>query len=254
MLKNIYDFDKITEEYEDRLFELVMQDVAEKEGKMILEEYESYKNDPEYMPSNESIAKFTKLLDQELKKSRKGKKKRRNSRIMSRIAVAALAILVVFFSAVLSVRAFRVQVLNFLINVESKYTSVQLGDNGNDGNQGLAVNWTNAYVPTYIPDGFEITNVSNTDAVKTIIYTNKKDNSLTIIYSEYTSGGTVAIDTEGTSTVQKIKINGNDGTFSIKNDTVTISWIMDGRLFSVQGQLSQEEAEKLADSVIFKKN
>lgn len=249
----IDDFDKIMEEYEDRLFELVMQDVAEKEGKMLLEEYESYKNDPEYMPSKESIVKFTKLLDQELKKSRKVKKKRSISRVMSKVAVAALAVIIVFSSAMLTIHAFRVQVLNFLINVESKYTSVRLGDDGDAGNQGLAVSWTNAYVPTYVPVGFEITNVSSTDAVKTIIYTNHKDNSLTIIYREYTSGNTVAIDTEGSSTVQKIKINGNEGTFSIKNDTVTISWTMDGRLFSVQGQLSREEAEKLADSVIFKK-
>jgi hypothetical protein len=55
------------EEYEDAVFRLAMHMLAEKEGKLYLEEMEALKNIPEYIPSPEAQKKFLELLDRYLK-------------------------------------------------------------------------------------------------------------------------------------------------------------------------------------------
>lgn len=241
--------------YEEGMFRLVMNNVAEKEGKMLFDENEALKTDPESIPSQENIKRFSQLLDSHLKKAKRKHNAPRFSKMINRAAVAALAIIIIFSTAVVTVQAFRIQVLNFLINIESKYTSYQLsGNDENDNNKAeLSVSWTNAYVPTYVPENYEITSISSSDSLKKIIFTNKKDKSLYIIYSEYSSSNSIAVDTENATLVEKVKINGKDGTLSVKDTIVTVAWIIDEHLFTIQGSLNTDEAVKLAESVKFNK-
>lgn len=241
--------------YEDGMFRLVMNNVAEKEGKMLFDENEMLKSDPESISSQEDIKRFSQLLDSHLKKAKRRHNTPRFSKMINRAAVAALAIIIIFSTAMVTVQAFRIQVLNFLINIESKYTSYQLsGNDENDKNKaGLAVSWTNAYVPTYVPEDYEVTSISSSDSLKKIIFTNKKDKALYIIYCEYSSSNSIAVDTENASLVKKVKINGEDGTLSVKDTTVTVAWIIDEHLFTIQGSLSTDEAVRLAESVKFNK-
>lgn len=245
----------LNDTYEDGVFRLVMNNVAEKEGKLLYEENELLKSNPEYMPSQEEIKKFSRLLDSRLKKANQKHRSLRLSKMINKVAVAVLAITILFSTAMVTVQAFRVQVLNFLISVESKYTSYQLsGSKGNDkNNAGLTVSWTNAYVPTYVPEDYEVTSISSSDSLKKIIFSNKKDEALYIVYCEYTSSNSIAVDTENASLVKKIKINGEDGTLSAKDTTVTVAWKIDEHLFAIQGSLSTDEAVKLAESVKYNK-
>ncbi len=248
-IKTLYD------KYEDGMFRLVMNNVAEKEGKILFGENEMLKSDPESIPSQEDIKKFSHLLDSHFKKVKRRNNTPRFSKIINRAAVAALVIIITFSVTIVTVQAFRVQVLNFLISVESKYTSYQLsGNNGNDKNKaGLTVSWTNAYVPTYVPEDYEVTSISSSDSLKKIIFTNKKDEALYIIYCEYTSSNSIAVDTENASLVKKVKVNDEDGILSSKDNIITVAWKIDEHLFTIQGSLSTDEAVKLAESVKYNK-
>lgn len=250
---SVNEIKKLNEDYEVDLFHLIMNNVAEKEGKLLFEENERLKNDPEYMPSQEDIKKFAKLLDSHLRKAKHKRNILHFSKIINRAAVAMLAIIIIFSTVMVTVQEFRIHVLNFLINIESKYTSYRLSNiDENEQNRGrLALNWTNAYVPTYAPEGYELTSVSSSDSLKKIIFTNKKNEALFVIYCNYSSSSSSAVDTENASLVKKIKINGEDGTLSVKDTTVTVAWKIDNHLFTVQGQLSTDEAIKLAESVKF---
>lgn len=245
----------LNDSYEDGMFRLVMKDVAEKEGKILYNENEMLKKDPEYMPSQESIKRFSKMLDSNLKKAKRKHNTLRFSKIINRAAVVALAIIFLLSTAMVTVQAFRIQALNFLINIESKYTSYQLSANRqNDPSKGgLTINWANAYEPTYIPKDYQVTSVSSSEALKKVIFTNKKDTSLTVIYCEYNSSNSIAVDTENATLVKKIKINGADSTLSVKDNIVSVAWIIDEHLFTIQGRLSTDEAVKLAQSVKFNK-
>lgn len=249
---NAEEIKNLNEAYEDGLFRVIMNNVAEAEGKLLLEENEQLNKEYKNFPSPESVKRFTKLLDSNLKKA-KSLKNGRVSKILHRTAVAMMATILTLFGVTFSVQAVRVQVLNFLINIEPEYTSLQLNDSDNMQKNGkLIVNWKNAYVPTYIPDGYEVTSISYDKAIKKIIFSNP-NNDLTIIYTEYNSINTIAVDTEDASLVEKVKVNDHDGTLSIKDSISSIAWIIDTHLFVFQGQMSTDEAIKMAESVKFVK-
>lgn len=242
---------ELNEQYEDALFRLVMNDAAEKEGRLFFEENERLKNDPENLPSQKKIDKFTRLVDSRLKTAGKKQRNHRASKIFTRAAAALLALVVMFSAMMLTVQAFRIQVLNFLISIEPKFTSFQLKDNSDNQNNGqLIVNWTNAYVPTYIPKGYTVSSISYSDSAKKIIFTKQEDDS-TIVYTEYNSINIIAVDTENASLVEKVKINGQEGTLSVKDSMTSVVWIKDNHLFTIQGQVSTNEAIKMAEGVKF---
>lgn len=61
---------KLYEKYVDNIFRLVMNHVAEWEGKLFLEENEKLKNDPEFLPSARTLQRFSEQLEARLKKER----------------------------------------------------------------------------------------------------------------------------------------------------------------------------------------
>lgn len=238
---------RLNEDYEDALFRLVMSDAAEEDGKQFLEENETLNANQTNSPSAEHIKGFTKLLDSQLKKMKKAGRVHHFS-ALNKAAVAVLAIFLTFSSMMATVQAFRLSVLNFLISIEPKYTSYELQDDDQSGDkEKLIVNWTNSYVPSYTPEGYGVTEMSASDSLKKIVLENA--DSSKIIYTEYESDSSLSIDTEDASLIKTIKINGHDGTLSEKDSTTTVVWKMAGRLFVVQGQISKDEAIKIAENV-----
>lgn len=90
------------------------------------------------------------------------------------------------------------------------------------------------------------------DSIKKLIFESSDDNSL-ITYTEYDSINTIAVDIEGASLIEKININGHNGTLSIKDSVTSIAWTTDNHLFSIQGQINKAEAIKIAEGVKFVK-
>ena len=238
---------KLNDDYEDALFRLVVNNAAEEEGKQLLKDNEQLHSSQDDLPSAESMKAFTKLLDAHLKKEKKVHNKAHFSNL-NKAAVAVLTIVVLFSTMMLSVQALRVKVLNFLISIQSEYTSFKLEDDDQTAEK-LIVDWKNAYVPTYIPKGYSVTDMSYSDAIKKITL-DSEDNKTSIIYTQFESGS-ISIDTENASLIETIKINDQDGTLSIKDATTTVVWKMDNHLFIVQGQISRKEAIKIAESVKF---
>lgn len=245
---------KLNEVYENCLFSLAMHNLAREDGKIFLEENTQLKINPHNLPSPENMKRFTRLLDEHLRNLKKSQKGSHILRIFKRTAIALMAVIISFSAMIASVHAFRVQVLNFLIGIEPKYTSLQLNDNSNNtqGAEQLIINWTNTYVPTYMPDGYEVGSITYTDSIKKLIFENSDYNSI-ITYTEYDSTNTIAVDTEGASLIEKVNINGQDGTLSIKDSVTSIAWTMDNHLFSIQGQINKAEAVKIAEGVKFVK-
>ncbi|NLH02303.1 MAG: hypothetical protein GX488_10530 [Clostridiales bacterium] len=62
---------ELNEQYEDALFRLVMNDAAEKEGKLLFEENERLKDDPANLPSQKDVDRFAGLVDLHLKTAEK---------------------------------------------------------------------------------------------------------------------------------------------------------------------------------------
>lgn len=240
--------ESLNEAYEDGLFRLVMSEVAKEEGKLLIEEIRELKSIEENHPSQKEINRFTKLLDKELKQAKKNQKTKRMPKVLSRTLASAAAVVIIFSTLMITVRAFRIQVLNFLISIGPEYTTLQLEDNNNEKISGnLDINWTNSYMPSFVPEGFTVKKATYTDPIKHIRFFNQETDSF-IIYSEYSPSVTVAVDTEG-ALIKSITINGNAATFSEKGSVISIAWSMDNRIFLIQGNLSAEDAVKMAEGV-----
>ncbi len=145
-------------------------------------------------------------------------------------------------------QAVRVRVLNFLMDIQQEYTSFQLKDSSS-GPEGASaiIDWHQAYVPTYIPDGYEISATSQNENYKKIEFTNPQGSLIT--YMELSAGHKPAVDTENASVFEAVIINGHEGTLVVKNSMATIIWSMHDRMFIIRGQMEKDTAVKMAEGV-----
>lgn len=237
-------------EYEDSLFRLVMYDVAEKEGRLLLDENEQLQKDPEYLPSQEKTKIFNKRLDISFKRRVSFISRRQMAKVFNKVAAVMLTLIIVFSTALITVQAFRMEVLNFLIKVESQYTTLQLKDNSNSSeSKSLVVNWTNSYVPTYVPDGYQLASITDTNGIKRLTFSNEE--GLSIKYRECSASNSIAVDSENASLFENVEINGQNGVLVVKNDTVTVAWETNNRMFVIQTNTTTDEAIKIANGVKF---
>lgn len=244
--------EKLYEEYEDSLFRLVMNDAAEKEGKLFLEEKAKLNENPENRPSSESFKNFERKLTAFREKDKSREKKHSSFRFVNKAAVFFLVLIITFSAAMVTVKAFRVRVMNFLIDIQPEYTSFEINDNTSGSEkEKLTVNWKNTYLPTYITAGYEVDSLTYTEPLKAITYRNKKNKNLIIDFSESDSSNNVEVDTENASVLKTIYVNGHKGTLVVKNSQTTVVWGMDHHIFVICTEESIKETLKIAQNVKF---
>jgi hypothetical protein len=226
-----------------------MHELAEHEGELYLKESKALRDSREAGPSPEALEKFSKRLDAELKKQRAKTRQLYFPKAMNVAAVAMLAVIIVFFAAMTTVQAFRTRVMNLWLDVRPEYTSFRLRGSTDANDSSIVVNWTNAYVPTYIPEGFIVSTWSYSKAYKRITFENSQDRTSFTLYLELDESDNPVIDTEDASRFEPILINGKDGMLVVKNDVVTIVWEMDSLLFVLQARTSVDMAIRIAEGV-----
>lgn len=246
--------EKLYEEYEESLFRLVIHHAAEKEGKIYLNEMAELKSSSENQPSAEAIKRFKRKLITYKRKNKPRKKKQFISRFINKAAIFFLVLIIAFSTAMVSVQAFRIQVLNFLTDIQPEYTSFQIEENGS-GTSGekLTVNWTNTYLPAYIPAGYEVDSFTYTEPLKEITYRSQKNKNLLIDFSDNDSSNNVEIDTEDASVVKTVFVNDHKGTLVVKNSQTTVAWEMNHHIFVICTEENREETLKIAQNVKFVK-
>jgi hypothetical protein len=57
------------------------------------------------------------------------------------------------------------------------------------------------------------------------------------------------VDSEDASRIETIDINGHTGTLIVKNSMASVVWEMGSKLFVIQGEISADEAVRIAESV-----
>lgn len=243
---------KLYEEYEDSLFKLVMHDVAHKEGQLFWEEAERLKKDPGFQPSSETIQKFNQQLDAHLKNSKAYSRRHRIFGALNKAAVAILITLVILGTTVVTVEAFRIKALNFLMDVQQEYTSFELQNHSNNGPEDGGttidtIDWHQAYVPTYIPEGYEVSAISDGKLLKVVEFKNPQGSLIT--YTELSAGSKPALDTENSSAFETVSINEQEGTVVVKNSLVTIIWALNDRMFTIRGEMEKDIAIKMPEGV-----
>jgi hypothetical protein len=243
---------KLFGEYEESLFRLVMHDAAQLEGRRLLAENERLKSesDPLFDCTPERTKRFEELLKTRLRQDKHQAHQQRFLKAATRAVAAVLAVTATFSLAMVSVEAFRVRVMNLLIDVQEKYTSFQLSDGSGEPSGPTAPEVpTSGYLPSYIPDGYELVDSQMLDSFTHLVYQNEAED--TLVFGAFSSGTNLAVDSENASRNEPTLINGNAGTLIVKEPMAAVVWQMDGKLFLVQGSLTAEEAVKIAESVAY---
>ena len=242
----LFDQEKLEEFYEDMSWRVIMNKYAQAEGEELLKLNEKIKDDPRYEMPTEADKRIFASIDKYFRKKNVYNFAKNAKKTLSKVSAVFFVCAAVVTIAYTSVDAFRVQVLNFLINFDPEYTSLKLG---NESNGNMIAGFGNTYAPSYVPDDYRFNNILNMGNVKTIEYINDEENLIS--FYEFNQANTTHIDTENADIIKSIKINGAEGLYVLKNEIATVSWAHENKIFIIYAQLSEEEIMHIAESVIF---
>ena len=243
-----YNEEELYDDYDDSIWRLIMLKYAEVEGERLLKEAEEARNNPEYAPSEEAKKQIAKLIERKFRRDRIRAMAKIGGKFMLRFAIVIGVISLGFILTFTTVSAFRVQVLNFLLGFEEKYIAIKL-DDGENTNAEINLNWHDAYIPSYIPEGYSVYEITDFEESKTIDYIN--DDGIILRFMQFKSLITTNVDSENAEVFKHIRINGEEGIISIKKEKTTISWKRDNKAFVIIAQLSEKEIVKIAENVIY---
>lgn len=241
---------QVREDYENALFRLVMHNVAEQEGRKFLEENRAM--GPPETPSEATLSNFEALLSTRLRRQQLLIRRLSRLATVRKMAAAMFIGIVVFVTAMTTVQAFRVRVMNLWLDIRPEYTTFKLKEKntGSPYDDDFTVNWINAYVPTVIPEGYTVSSMSIGALHREIIY---ESNASLITYSELNESVSPTLDTENADHIETVNINGNSGILIVKNEWTTVIWAIDESIFRLRTQTDIETAIKVARGVKYVK-
>lgn len=244
--------DSLRDDYEDSLFRYLMAGYAEEYGKELKARNDALKASGGYEPTLKATKRFNHVMNRAFRKRQIIETSKRTYRTLNRAAIFIVAGFIALGTTAMAVEPVRVEVLNFLIGVQKEYTSLRLdADKGkNIVGDNLILSWTDGYVPTYVPEGYKIVNITNRDNMKSILFENNE--SRKIDYSEYSANAGVNIDTEDADT-EKVEVNGYDALIVKKDGVLSIAWSDGQRIFIIYSQLERNDLIQVAQNVKYVK-
>lgn len=249
-----YDLEALKKEWREQIFRIAATEYAEKEAEDIWTDIIAEEaNDA----TREMDAHLAKTQPQTLKTIRnalfRGKVKKVARQTLPRIG-QAVAVMIAVLSISLSVaiatsHTVRVRVMEFLVNIEEKYTELSLREDPARSFD-LPADWEGDYYPSILPEGFIVSRVHNGFGSSSIDFVSPDDKKIGIYFSEHTENSFTNLDTEKSQLSAEI-VNGVPGIVSLKPEKISISWSRDGRYFVIVCHgLTKEEALEIANSVI----
>lgn len=170
--------------------------------------------------------------------------------ISSKVAIFFLVITISFAALMFSVDAIRIKVLNFIVEVEEKYTSVQIDEKNENlefaPDTEIPAEWTDYYLPTYIPNLFQLSKVESFGETKIIFYMDNNNREIQFSWSPNSSS--FQIDTEGADS-ENISINGAEAMLVTKEGLTTVLWFDQENTYFILGKVDEKELIKMAESI-----
>ena len=105
---------------------------------------------------------------------------------------------------------------------------------------------SNLFAPTYIPDGFELTEIQYNGALAMLDY--RKDDQYVNV-SIYSSGTNISMDTESTEYLFDYQVQGYPAITAVNKNNVILLWNDGEWLFEVRTSLGIEETLRIAESL-----
>lgn len=243
----------LREQYEDALFALLMNEVAEAEGKKALEENQRLRDSGEVVIPEATHRRCLRTI---ARKAAQRDAKRLGctvSKVVSKVAVVALVGMLTFTTVFAASEDFRVRTLNFIIEIFDDRTEIRLPP------EQLDLAGQTQTVPQFsvgwLPEGFALEDEG--ENTSTVWETYKSDDtvaSISISGKDLTDGG-LNVDTEDAQMVT-VQLHGRDALLTEKDDISQVRWQYSEEspwLFSIIGQgVDSDTLLKIAESVTIK--
>lgn len=215
--------------YDDIYFDVLFDKLDKEDGK---QDYDWLLDQPpESGPDTSKIEKFQKCIE-------KARKKNRNRKSRQKQVLAASIILAFVFSA--TAYAFRFPIYQIFRAIQQRYSMLQVTV---DESPFVGVKCS----PTYIPDGYVLSESPDTVLTHQLIYLSEQEDEL--IFCQYSKGNTVNNDSEEAEVIKPITVNGNQGIYIEKEGVHNLSWIDGESIFGIIGNINFAEMLKMAESV-----
>lgn len=172
----------------------------------------------------------------------------RNQKRVNALAATFLIVFIGFGIAACTVDAVRIPVQKFFVELGGYFAPLD-GSEINIGNSSddlVIPEEYAAYIPSYVPDGFSLVNVESQSSMITLEYEN--DSGDYYVLQFWPAAPDSFVDGENTQ-LSSVEIQGSRAVISAESDRLTITWMPDGRKYSVSGYLSEPEAIAILESV-----
>ena len=192
--------------------------------------------------SHKFSSRFNRKMKALLKYERRTPTMRRFVHRMKIATAMFLITLCITFGTVMSVEAYRIRFFEFVTQVWEELTSIVIHSDDNADYDTLVF-----ASPTYIPDGYSVSEQTSDRYENTIIYSNANGEEL--YYSQgMTTQGEFILDSEDVET-KAITIGSNDGYFIVNKGVAHLFWHDNFNIYSIIGYLGESELIKMAESI-----
>ena len=190
----MHEQEKLYEQYEDAVFALLMDKVAEENGKKLLQQNEELLADP-YAAVPETLRKrCLRTIEKAYRKTRWKAATKKVTRALNRVALWILVPLFLFGTAFAASETVRVKTLNFLITNFEFSTEFRIENTASATPQQQSMT---PIVDDCIPFDYDLISQSSTSLFEKYLYAIDSDSELSIIiYALENFGGAITIDTE----------------------------------------------------------
>ncbi len=203
-------------DYNEKVIKDALTLLREKEDEEIRKEMEEASKIPEFRVKKGEAERFVKQFE-------KTRSRRAWLRVASIILVAAVSLTVV----TLSVDGFREKFTSFFTNfTSSEYAGVKVGEEDD-----LFMSYKGKFVPSVIPEGYEVENIVNaTDRFEILL---ENENGCMIVLKEQKTDLKSNIDTENADVIKEVKINDMKGLYVENKETKRVALSTDDSMVYV---------------------
>ncbi len=204
------------------------------------------------LPSDDEINHvFSKRFERHMKKliqKYSSGKTNEKSHVAGKRWIAILAAVIMSFSMALSVSAVRQSIYKFVTQVYEKYTQIFFSQASSSSRTDSLV--FEAYVPSYIPDGFQLVHQEKDDMVM-LEYEKGKD--FVSYNQEPLENVSTCINTEGVK-IEDTKLNGMPAQYYSNKGIQNLIWYDSHYMYTVSSTLDRKTVFRISESVPMKKN
>lgn len=223
---------------ESNVFDKVLDALIEEAAKMASDELGNELPEPEKVEfSKEHEKKMKKLFQKERNKLIMKKM----YRFSQRVALILFVCTLISGIAVVSVQAWRVRFLNFVIEMTQTHTDINFGDSETKGDSYS----TDEINLEYIPEDFRL-DKSNINPNSIFLNFRKEEKYFNITVKNV--DGLISIDTENADT-RKLKIKDNEAFYSTNHNANFLIWHDEEYAYKLSGNIDEKEMLKIAENI-----